>query len=259
MSLGPSQLQEAPLEVEAFPVTATAQSQASFAITATAAPLAGTADAPNQQKATKDRSVRLLEALLMPEVCELVEQIQNGLRGSKADTNTLSSNYLMSLCTKEGPLMKYMTDPSFKPANRFANDSMLGIGDLDPSHAVPAGDLQSWVRGMKTMTTRAFQAYLQQTGVADRDPSAETVGKNPVVLYAVRLMIACPWICPSLNGAMPLGMQSEPDATGIVVVPDSTQAQPPLTRRSRPVWRRCRATRRPRRRRCRRSPTHWWG
>ena len=230
MSLAAPQQQEAALfEVEAVPVSA-APPQASPAITATAAPPAGPADPPNQQKATKDRYARLLEALLTVEVVKHVEQIQRGLRGSNANANTLSSNYLMSLCTKEGPLMKCMTDPDFKPANRFADDSMLGIGDLDPSQAVPVGgDLQKWMREMKTMSTRAFQAYLQQTGVADRDPSADTVGKNPVVLYAVRLMIAYPWISPSLNGAMPLHVQSEPDETGMVAMPDSTQAQLPLS------------------------------
>ena len=235
MSLTASQQQQEPsLEVHAYPQPNTAAPQGS--LTTAAPPLAGTANTPQQRKATQDRWVRLLEALMTEAVLKHVDQIQTGLRGPNADTNTLSSQYLMQLSAPDGPLMKYMIDLEFQPTNRFHYDATLGINNLDPSHAVlPGGDLRKWLGDLKIMTTRAFQTYRDQTGAPGCDPSEATVGANPVLLYAVRLMITNPNICPALNGAMPSGVQSEPDGTGMITIlqsgppaaPSSLSAVPP--------------------------------
>ena len=164
---------------------------------------------PTQRKLTKDRDARLLEALTMEEVRVHQEQIHHGLRGEQANCNSLSSKLVMQITSAEGPLKKLMCDPAFKPANRYSDDSRLEINELDPSIPVVDGDLHKWLSELKTKVTRAYQQYTQQTGQAASDPSDATVGYNPVLLYAIRLMCDCPWILASLNGAMPADMQSE--------------------------------------------------
>lgn len=173
---------------------------------------------------TKNRAVRILEALGEEVVRKHLEQIQWGLRGENANTSNLSAKLEMKLTADDGPLHRLMGDRNFRPGNRYAGDTTLGIGDIDPSQPVERGDLQAWFRDLKTQCTKAYNLFRDQTGVSSAEPNARTVGNNPVLLYAVRMMHADPQLLAALNGAMAEDMQSEAGANGIPSLPTSVTA-----------------------------------
>lgn len=108
------------------------------------------------------------------------------------------------------------------PQHRYSQDSKLDTDKLDPSHAVELSQtsLHKILTDLKTMCTKAYQRFADQTGQAACDPSEATVGSNPVLLYAVRVMHQFPWILATLNGAMPIEQQSEPGADGLINLPE---------------------------------------
>ena len=176
---------------------------------------------------TKNRSVRILEALGEETVRVHLQQIQHGLRGDNATASNLSAKLMMNLTAVGGPLHRLMGDSTFCPVNRYAGELTLGIGSIDPSQPVEDGDLQGWVRDLKTKCTKAYNLFREQTGVPSPEPNARTVGNNPVLLYAVRMMHADPQLLAALNGAMAENMQSEAGPNGMPSLPTSLTAPQP--------------------------------
>jgi hypothetical protein len=59
------------------------------------------------------------------------------------------------------------------------------------------------------------------------DPSAQTAGNNPIVLYALRMMHENPHLLTAINGAMAEGMQSEAGTDGMPSLPPASTTPRP--------------------------------